>query len=180
MSTWIGLFRAINVGGRRVLPMAALKEDLLSLGLTDVRTYIQSGNVVFGSSARSPSTLAKKITARIEQRHGFRPELLLLRPQDVQQVVDHNPFPQATSDPKTLHCFFLAAAAAAADHEAIETAKRPSERYVLTSQVFYLHAPQGVARSKLAANVERYLGVATTARNFRTVTRLWEMVSAGS
>ncbi len=92
--------------------------------------------------------------------------------------MESNPFPEAEAEPKTLHLFFLASAPEAADIESLTEAKSPSERFHLTDHVFYLHAPDGIGRSKLAANAEKYLGVAITARNWRTVQKLREMAEA--
>ena len=175
MATWIGLFRGINVGGNNILPMAKLKSDLESLKLRNVRTYIQSGNVVFDASAKTASSLTKKIVRRIEEHHGFRPHLLILNREDLLTAIESNPFPEA--HPSTLHFFFLAEPAADSDTKALENAKSPTENYKLTSHVFYLHASDGIGRSKLAANVEKYLGVVTTARNYRTVEKLLSMVT---
>jgi uncharacterized protein (DUF1697 family) len=174
---WIGLFRGINVGGNNVLPMAKLRSDLEALKLTNVRTYIQSGNVVFQSRAKTASSLSKKIARRIEEQHGFRPHLLVLNRDDLRTAIESNPFPKATAHPKTLHFFFLAEPAADPDTTALDKAKAPTESYKLTTTVFYLHAPDGMGRSKLAANAEKYLGVVTTARNYRTVDALWSMAT---
>ncbi|WP_417746527.1 DUF1697 domain-containing protein [Rosistilla oblonga] len=177
MNTWIALFRGINVGGNNILPMAKLKSDLESLQLKNVRTYIQSGNVVFDSTARTAAPLAAKIARTIEQRHGFRPQLLLIKPDELRQAIASNPFPEAISDPKSLHFLFLAAPPSAPDIRSLENAKSTSERYQITDSVFFLHAPDGIGRSKLAANAEKHLGVVTTARNYRTVEKLSTMVS---
>ncbi|MGI9264852.1 MAG: DUF1697 domain-containing protein [Gammaproteobacteria bacterium] len=176
MNTWIALLRGINVGGHNILPMAKLRQDLESLNLTNVRTYIQSGNVVFDSTARTASTLASKISRRIEQQYGFRPHLLILKGKDFLTAIESNPFPAAVTDPKTLHFFFLAEPASGPDTRAMDDAKTSTERYKLTDSVLYLHAPDGIGRSRLAANAEKLLGVVTTARNFRTVDRLASMV----
>ena len=177
MQTWIALFRGINVGGHNILPMARLKNDLESLNLKNVRTYIQSGNVVFDSTAKTASSLSKRIARRIEERHGFRPQLIILDREHLQTAIESNPFPNAVSDPKTLHFLFLDEPASDADMEALNDAKTSSERYELTDSVFYLHAPDGIGRSKLAANAERHLGVVTTGRNYRTVDKLLSMVT---
>ena len=177
MQTWIALLRGINVGGNNVLPMASLRSDLESLKLKNVRTYIQSGNVVFDSAAKNASTLARKITTRIEEQYRFRPQLLLLGREDLLEVVNSNPFPEVVTEPKTLHFLFLAEPAVEPDLDAIVKAKKPNERFKLTDRAFYLHAPDGIGRSKLAANVEKYLGVAATGRNFRTVEKLLSMVT---
>ncbi len=177
METWIALFRGINVGGKNILPMAKLTKDLASLKLKNVRTYIQSGNVVFESAATSPSSLSRKIAKRIEDRHGFRPQVLLLNRDELLTAIKSNPFPRAVADPKSLHFFFLAEPTVAPNTRALDAAKSPTENYKLTDRVFYLHAPDGIGRSKLAANAERHLGVVTTARNYRTVAKLFDMVT---
>jgi len=159
------------------LPMAELRSDLQSLKLRNVRTYIQSGNVVFDSTAKGASSLAKRIGARIEERHGFRPHLVLLDREELLAAVESNPFPRAVTDPKTLHFFFLADPADSPDMKTLNDAKAPTEDYRITDRVFYLWAPDGIGHSKLAANAERHLGVAATARNFRTVLRLVEMTT---
>lgn len=172
MSKLVALFRGINVGGKNVLPMARLRGELEALGLVDVRTYIQSGNVVFESSAESSKELATSIADRIESQHGFRPEVLILSREELAAAVAANPFPEAAADPKTLHFFFLAESATQPDVAALDDARVSSERYQLTDRVFYLHAPDGIGRSKLAAKAEKLLGVAATARNYRTVDKL--------
>jgi uncharacterized protein (DUF1697 family) len=90
-------------------------------------------------------------------------------------AVRSNPFPEAESDPSTLHLYFLAASPENPDLEGLEEIKDDRERFFLGDDVFYLHAPDGVGRSKLAANAERLLGVPATARNWRTVRKVMEM-----
>jgi len=179
MKTWIAFFRGINVGGKNLLPMKTLPADLLLLKCHNVRTYIQSGNVVFQSAAKSSAVLAKNIAASVEKRHGFRPHVLVMDQQQLDAASHSNPFAEAVADPKTLHFFFLAEPATSPDITAIESAKTPSEEFVLTDRVFYMHAPDGIGRSKLAANVEKHLGVVTTARNFRTVEKVIALATNG-
>ena len=104
-------------------------------------------------------------------------ESLNLSNEDLLTAIESNPFPNAVSDPKTLHFFFLAEPASNPDTEALGGIKTSTEKYQLTDGVFYLHAPDGVGRSKLAANAEKHLGVVTTARNYRTVAKLLAMVT---
>lgn len=175
MNRWIALFRGINVGGNNILKMAELREDLGSLKFENIRTYVQSGNVVFDSRAKSAASLQNKIASLVNQRHGFKPHVFVLKREDLVTAVDQNPFPEAIEKPSTLHFFFLNASATDPDVDSIEKAKGETERCEITDAVFYLHAPEGVARSKLAANAERYLGVVTTARNYRTVSKLLDL-----
>ncbi len=177
METWIALLRGINVGGKNVVPMAKLRRDLETMNLKNVRTYIQSGNIIFNSATKTPSSLVSKITRSIEQQYGFRPHVLLLKREDLLSAVHSNPFRHAVSDPTTLHFLFLAEPATDPDTESLDMAKASTEQYKLTEGVFYLHAPEGIARSKIAANVEKYLGVIATGRNYRTVDKLVTMVS---
>lgn len=163
------------MGGKHILPMAKLVSDLESLQLTHVRTYIQSGNVLFCTGGR-PSGLAQKIEELIEQRHGFRPKVLLLTSTALKTAIANNPFPEATDDHRPLHFYFLLERPKRPDTAGMEAIKLASERMALVDQVFYLHAPDGIGRSKLAAAVEKHLGVMATARNWRTVDKLQSML----
>lgn len=183
MHTWIALLRGINVGGANRLPMAGLRDRLSELGFEDVETYIASGNVVFGASgdpadADHAETLADRIAATIETHHGFRPRVIVLSAAEFRNAMEANPYPEGEPEPKTLHLYFLAEQPADLDPAALDGMTSPTERWELGDHVLYLHAPDGIGRSKLAARVESLLGVPATARNWRTVTRVWEMVAA--
>ncbi len=171
MNVYVALLRGINVGGRNALPMKELTGILEGLGCESVRTYIQSGNVVLRSD-RSSASLSRDVAREIEQRRGFAPHVLILGKADFMKAVGGNPFPEAESDPGTLHLGFLDSVPANPDLDTLEAVKAPSERFVLKGQAFYLHAPEGIGRSKLAATAERKLGVAMTDRNWRTVGKI--------
>lgn len=174
-SPWILLLRGINVGGRNVLPMRELVEILEALGLEDVRTYVQSGNVVFWARREVPPRLGEEVAAAVEERKGFRPHVLLISRDRLERAIRANPFPEAEAEPKSLHLFFLASPPDAPDLDGLNDARPPTERFHLADDVFYLHAPDGIGRSKLAAKAERLLGVDATARNWRTVRKLSEI-----
>ncbi len=178
MKTYIALFRGLNMGGHNRLPMKELIKILGKLGFSDVRTYIQSGNAVFRGKDQNASRLSDTITAAIKQAHGFAPRVLLLKPGELKKIIASNPFPEAESDPKSLHALFLMSAPASPDLRALEEIRKKSEQFKLKGKVFYLHAPDGVGRSKLAANVERLIGVPMTGRNWRTVTQIMEMAKS--
>lgn len=93
----------------------------------------------------------------------------------LEQAIKGNPFPEAEAAPNTLHLNFLDAIPAQPDLDALEKIRAPSERYLLQGDVLYLHAPDGIGRSKLAANMEHLLGVPMTSRNWNTVCKLREM-----
>lgn len=178
MKTWIALFRGINVGGNNILPMAQLRAGLESLGLSQVRSYIQSGNVVFVAKSGSAKSVGAKISNWVEEHYDFRPQVLLLEAEQFRDAVQANPFPEGIAEPKTLHFSFLAEKPKKPNLEAIAAVQQDSERFELKGLVFYLHAPEGIGRSKLAASAERHLGVATTARNFRTVEKILALAEA--
>jgi uncharacterized protein (DUF1697 family) len=176
LKTYIALFRGINVGGTNVLPMKDLVARLENLGSQNVKTYIQSGNAVFQNKEEDASLLSNKIRAAIKKSHGFEPQVLLLEPEEIERAIESNPFPEAESEPKTLHIFFLATMPKDLDLGALESIKSERERFALEDRVFYLHAPEGIGRSKLAANIEKLLGVSATTRNWRTVRKVMAMV----
>jgi uncharacterized protein (DUF1697 family) len=175
MKTVIALFRGINVGGNNKLPMKELVAVLEGLGLQDVQTWIQSGNVVFRSDT-DMAKLSTKIGAAIRKSHGFTPKVLLLDALKLQKTIRENPFPDGEAAGNTLHANFLASVPPKPDLAGIEKIRAPSERCELKGDVFYLYAPDGIGRSRLAANMERLLGVPMTGRNWNTVHKLQEMV----
>ena len=175
MKTYIALIRGINVGGKSLLPMKKLITILENLDLLNIKTYLQSGNVVFQSRAKNASQLSSEICAGIKKSHGFEPQVLLLELTEMEKAAESNPFPEAESEPRTLHLFFLASAPSNPDLKTLESLKSGSERFVLKGNVSYLHAPDGLGRSKLAANAERRLGIPMTGRNWRTVCEILAM-----
>jgi uncharacterized protein (DUF1697 family) len=175
MGTYIALLRGINVGGNNMLKMADLVRLMEANGCADVRTYIQSGNVVFRSAASDPERLAKRIGGAIAKLRGFEPRVLVLTAAELERAAAANPFPEADRQPKHVHLFFLEAKPAKPDLKAIEELRAKSERFVLKGSVFYMHTPDGLGRSKLATRAERLLGVAATARNWNTVATLLDM-----
>lgn len=151
--------------------LVILLEDL---GCQNVKTYIQSGNAVLQSS-ETASSLSSRVRLEIKRRRGFEPHVLLLELKDLKRAIAANPFPEAESDPKGLHFGFLDSAPSKPDLDKLAALAAKSERCQLVEKVFYLHAPDGVGRSKLAASSERLLGVAMTDRNWRTVSKLRDM-----
>ena len=175
MKTYVALFRGINVGGKNTLPMKELVAILEGVGAQKVKTYIQSGNAVFVCKDKEPSKLSRQIRAEIKKRCGFDPHVLLLGLGEFEESIRQNPFPEAESDPATLHAGFLAASPERPDVKTLESLKSESERFRLIGRVFYLHAPEGIGRSKLAAKAEKMLGVPMTDRNWRTVTTIQKL-----
>ena len=178
MNTYIALLRGINVGGNNKLPMKELVALLEGLGLQNVKTYIQSGNVVFQSERADMAALSQEISAAIGQSHGFTPAILLLGLDELNAAMAANPFPEGQDEPKSLHLFFMDAVPEDPDLDALNALKTDSERFALIDKVFYLHTPDGLGRSKMAEKVGRGWKVNITARNWRTVSKVMEMAQA--
>lgn len=174
MNTYIALLRGINIGGNHILPMKELVAILETLGFENIQTYIQSGNVVFRSGKKIGAKDAAEISGAIFRKKGFEPKVLLLSAKQLQDAIKHNPFP--TDDGKALHFLFLESKPGQPNMERLETLKGKSEAFKLDKKVFYLYAPEGVGRSKLAVAVEKSLGVPVTGRNWNTVSKLAAMV----
>ncbi len=172
MNTYIAFFRAINVGGKNLLPMKSLVAILEGMGASKVRTYIQSGNAVFQSAEKSPAQLSSQLAVEIKKNHGFEPLTFILSLEALQKACADNPFPEAEADPQSLHLSFFAAKPQRPDLDKLSSLKRNSERFHLGDGVFYLHAPEGVGNSKLASSAEKLLGVPMTGRNWRTVCKV--------
>lgn len=177
-TTYIALLRGINVGGSHVLPMKELVRLLEGLGCREVRTYIQSGNAVFSAAAGRAEDWSGKITAAIRRSHGFAPDVRLLTLAELGQAAADNPFPLAEAAPKSLHLCFLSAVPTTPDWPAIEALRKDSERLVLKGRVLYFLTPDGFGTSRLADRMERLLGTAGTARNWRSITKILELARA--
>jgi uncharacterized protein (DUF1697 family) len=178
MQTIIILLRGINVGGKNKLNMAELKAILQTLNFHNIQTYIQSGNVVCQTNETNLTLLSAQLKTAIGTQFEFEPDILMLTKEKLLGSLSNNPYPEAEAEPKTLHLFFLSSPAAQADIGKLTTLKKESERFTLTEEVFYLHTPEGIGRSKLAAQAEKALGVPITARNWRTCLKLKEMAEA--
>lgn len=175
METFITLIRGINVGGHHKLPMKELRDLLEESGLKNVRTYIQTGNVVFQREDSEPGQLAETIQTSIEGKFGFEPRVLVLKLEEMERAIADNPFPEAEDAPGKLHLFFFESTPDKPDFSKIESVKKESEQFDIRGRVFYLNAPEGIGRSKLAANIEKYIGKPATARNWRSVQKIMKL-----
>ena len=176
MTTWIVLLRGVNVGGRNRLPMAALRELLAEVGFENVRTYIQSGNIVVDSADGDRGSVARSIRDAIEGRFGFAPHTFVLDVGAFDAAIAANPFAQSNEDPKAVHLFFLAEPDPTADLDGLRELATQGEKFALTDGVLYLHTPGGFGRSKLVERLHRFIGTEMTARNHRSVQAIRALV----
>lgn len=182
-ATYVALLRGINVSGKNPIAMAELRASCAALGLSEVRTYLQSGNVVFGAERGDARRLADALHGRIEKDFGHDVAVLVVSAQQLERVASGNPLrPAASADGRLFHCTFLFAPVPQARFHELRLPARDGERAVLAGQTVYLHCPHGYGTSKLNnAYFERALGVQATTRNWRSVLALRELaVGAGS
>jgi uncharacterized protein (DUF1697 family) len=182
--THVALLRGINVGGHNKVAMTDLREIVTSLGHADVATYIQSGNVVFSSTETDAAGLADALEREIASRLGVRPAVVVLSRAELARVIADNPYPDE-ANPKSLHAVFRReelsadgiAAVAAAQEQAGGKGSRDGATVV--GRTLFLHTPDGLGRSELAAQLARPRVAAMasgTARNWATVTKLMSLL----
>lgn len=178
MPVYVSLLRAVNVGGRTV-PMAELRTLFEQLGHQDVVTYVQSGNVISRTSARSASAVERSVGEAITRAFGFDVDVLVRTPQRLRSVLGDNPFLARRGtrpDPKTLHVTFLATAPDAARARAVDAKGFEPDEFRLIGREVYVCCPNGYGRTKLTTSwFERMLEVCATTRNWTTVAKLVEL-----
>ncbi|MDX6513854.1 MAG: hypothetical protein QOE36_3358 [Gaiellaceae bacterium] len=171
--TVVALLRGINLGSHNRVAMADLRELVEEVGGEDVRTYLQSGNVVFRSPEK-PAELEATLAQGIKRALGIDVSVVVRTKRQLQKMVADNPF--AKADAKTLHVALLAAKPKApAARKLLEGSFEP-DRVELAGREVYLHCPNRYGRTKLSNSfIEKQLGVRATTRNWKTITSLAEL-----
>ena len=179
MTRYVALLRAVNVSGHNMVSMPALRQLFESLGYDDVSTYIQSGNVIFRAAPKLAATMPKLIPARITERFGHRTPVILRTPGQLGETVRNNPFLKAGAAENTLHVAFLADAPPPRAVEALDPDRSPPDQFIVRERDIYLRLPNGGGRTKLTNSYfDSKLGTVSTIRNWRTVLKLLELLSA--
>ncbi len=179
MPVSIALLRSVNVAGYGRMAMADLQESFRSLGYTDVCTYIQTGNVIFGASTKSAKRLVADIEAQLARDFGRSPDVLVRTPADLRRVVNASPYPAQGANPSRHHVTFMATPPDAARLAAFTPPSSGRDELQIIGQEIYVHTPDGYANTKLTgALLERKLGVVTTTRNWNTVAKLYDLVNS--
>jgi uncharacterized protein (DUF1697 family) len=180
VTAYVALLRAVNVGGTGLIKMADLKALCAAIGFRDVATLLQSGNVVFTAKG-SDKAVAQKLADAIEKSHGFRPTIVVRTGAEIADVIARNPFAAAAkAEPNRLLVSFLAGPPAKDAAERLAAIKVAKEKLRLVGNALYVHYADGGMGTSRVTNVvlERALGVAATARNWNTVTKLLAMMQA--
>ena len=175
MAVHIVLLRGINIGSRNRIAMPALRAALEEAGFEDVRTYVQSGNVVLDSSAK-PASVQRKVGNLIDKEFGLEIAVVVRTKAQLAAVVKKNPLGKVAKSPKRYQVTFLEKKLPAKAVRELENAAAEDEQFVVAGREVYAWHPEGVARSKLWAKLAgQGLGVTGTSRNWTTVEALLEL-----
>jgi uncharacterized protein (DUF1697 family) len=177
MPVYIAMLRGINVSGHKIIKMESLRVAFVSLGFEDVRTYIQSGNIVFKAALKRRADLAEIIANKISDGFGFSVPVLVRTKEELADVLKANPLlKRAGIDESNLHVTFLAEAVPKAADETLKPLAGKSESFAVCGQEIYLHCPEGYGNAKLSnTEIEKKLSVPATTRNWKTVNVLVTM-----
>jgi uncharacterized protein (DUF1697 family) len=179
MNTYISMLRGINLGNKTIR-MADLKSLYESLGFVDVRTYVQSGNVVFESSEPDSEKLETLIEEQIEKSYVFQVATFVRDKDYFKKVIDNNPFVnERHEDPVRLHVTFLYKSPGQPDLAQLATPKGETDEFAMGEKEIYLFCPNGYGRTKLSNTFfEKKLKVPATTRNWNTVNALFNLALA--
>lgn len=176
--THVTLLRGINVGGKNIVPMKDLVAMFIDAGCANVRSYIQSGNVIFTADPKCAKKVPEEVSKRIEKRFGIRVPVIMRSAKALHHVAANNPFLKRGADVTMLHVAFLADAPPARDIAALDPQRSPGDFFKVLGREIYLHLPNGVARTKLTnAYFDSKLHTISTVRNWRTVLKLIELAN---
>ncbi|MBV7269520.1 DUF1697 domain-containing protein [Winogradskyella luteola] len=174
MNTYIALLRGINVGGHKKVPMAELRELLTSFGLKNVKTYIQSGNVIFQSLGNDNKALEKQIKQSILDHFGFDVSVLVKTRAQLKKIFDDCPF----SEEKKVNSYFAVLTEIPNEDLVLEACKKTyeNEEYKILNNCLYFYCANGYGKAKFNLNFfERKLNVNATSRNYNTLNKLLGM-----
>ena len=177
MHTYIALLRGINVSGQKKINMAELRAQLAELDLHNIRTYIQSGNIVFGHTSTDLPAMEQLIRDKIREKYGFDVPTLVKTPEDFAAALRNNPWKDNPErEEQRLYLTFLAEVPAPDLVAKLAQMDHSPEAWALVGKDIYFFSPQGYGRAKMSNNYfEQKLKVAATTRNWNTVNKLLEM-----
>ncbi|EMN23920.1 DUF1697 domain-containing protein [Leptospira kirschneri] len=176
MKTYIALLRGINVSGQKKILMKDLSSIFESLGFMNVKTYIQSGNVLFQDKSKNVKELIALIEKKIREVFGFEVIVFIRSKEEFKAIIQSNPF--SKKDSNRIYVSFLNESKKNLDLTEIETVKIKGEELVIQNKEIYFFSPKGYGVSKLSNNfLEKKLNVSATTRNWKTVITLSELTN---
>lgn len=176
---YLALFRGVNLASRNRLSMKDLAGIFTALGCRDVRTYIQSGNVVFNASAKIAAQVPAAVSKEVQDRFGITAPIVMRTVEEMSAVLQNNPFLAQGAEEKALHVSFLADAALPANIAKLDPNRSEGDSFAVVGREIYFHLPNGMARTKLTSQYfDSRLKTIGTARNWRTVQQLYALMSS--
>jgi uncharacterized protein (DUF1697 family) len=176
---YVALLRGLNVGGKNVLPMKDLAALFAREGCERVRTYIQSGNVIFDAETETLRGLPDRISERLLGRFGIKSPVVLRTAAELRQVIFDNPYVTQAAPEEMLHVYFLANLPTALAVSQLDRQRSPPDTFHVHGKEIYVQLPRGVAYTKFTnAYFDSNLGAVSTSRNWRTVRKLAELAGA--
>ena len=171
MATWVLLLRAVNLGSTNKVSMPVLRERMAEAGFSDVRTYVQSGNIIASSGHRSEASVARDLHALIEEHFGVDSPVIVRTPAQMAAVVAKDPFPEEVAADERMVAAVFFAEPLPAGEAIVDFATSVGEKVLVDGRELYIAYSRSVHESKLtAAAMRRHLGGRDgTARNWRTV-----------
>jgi uncharacterized protein (DUF1697 family) len=176
---YVAVLRGINVSGRHLIKMEALRHALQLLGFQQITTYIQSGNMIFHSDIKDEKTLENMISNMILQHFGYDIPCIVIHRDELDHIINQNPLSaQLDKDVTFFHVTLLAEKPKSNDIATLREKKQPEEEIFLVDRTVYLYCPNGYGKTKLTNNlIESKLKVSATTRNWKTLQELFKMTS---
>ena len=175
-NVYVALLRGINVGGKNKLPMKDVVSMFTDAGCDNVRTYIQSGNVVFETGQALARRVPALVTKSISGRFKIQVPIVVRTTDELRKTIRGNPFLRKGIDTKRLHVAFLAEKPSAKKVAALDPDRSPPDAFLVRGADIYVHCPNGIARTKLTNNYfDSKLATTSTVRTWATVLKLHEL-----
>lgn len=177
MDRKIAILRGINVGGNRKILMADLKSMFETLGVSNITTYIQSGNVIFESHAENRK-LEDQIEKSIKEKFGFDVPVMVRTSKELNKLIKSNPFFTENSDINNLHLTFLKDIPTADNKQQTEAYNYEPDKFAIEGKEVFIFCEGKYHESKLTNNFfEKKLNVRTTTRNWKTILKLIDLAA---
>jgi uncharacterized protein (DUF1697 family) len=176
MNTYIALLRGINVSGQKLIKMEELRDYLSALGLSDVQSYVQSGNIIFHFDEAPIPEIKKLLENEILKKYGFEVSCLVKKPEDLELIIKNNPFVNSGKNPERNYITLLFELPTSDSIQGLKKVTHPPEEYVLEDDIVYFYSPNGYGRAKMNNNFfEKKLKVPATTRNWKSINKLVEI-----
>lgn len=178
MKTFIALLRGINVGGKTMIKMDYLKAIFEQMGYEKIRTYIQSGNVIFNSSEQDVLKMEKNIEEVLIEKAGFNVSVIIRTPEELKNIIELNPFKNNNLlEGERIYITFLSKKPIVSENSVLEANKATKDEIIMTEREVYILSREGY-RNTVYSNgfIEKRLGVPATTRNIETTLKLTSMV----